>query len=730
MRRIRDLFLGYNGSLLWLGLLLLFCMLAFQYLLAQLIYGEIEDKLIEVTRQSAAIVEERMETACDQLNAAGQLKGLEPAARQSVLADMRRTDNCLARYEQVGAISVQGQLLYGDALPAGFIAQLQETFRGHTQVIWQPAGRLSANQPSLLVSVPLWDNGKVAGAVYGVLSGARMQEIFSGTVFNARGILFAGSHDFELIWPAETETEAQSAAADFFSDSNDTHMQELYRKLYYSGHGVEPFSSRGKDYYLSAVALDSMDGWYINSVVAAEKVNGVLKNVLMAAVAACTLLSLLFLTAFWIIGKNARQNQKQLMELAYNDALTGAPNWAGMQEHWQHCSAEGLWLMAVLDFDEFSVMNSVMGRDYCDQVLKSTVRQIQGRLRKNELVGRVGADRFLLYLQQDKESLTRLEKLQTEIRQEGTRYPVEISCGVRLLAGAAKPMRESYEETVMALKHAKRTPQCHLAVYDYVMGIEHRESKALEKDFSKALEQGELQLFLQPKRFLQQEGWAGSEALVRWQHPRLGLLPPGRFIHFLEASGEIRQLDLYILEAACRTIHRWLEEGREVLPISFNISRANFANRTLVEDILSIVDRWQVPHRLLEVEVTESALFNDSRILGEKVHQLHDAGLRLAVDDFGTGYSTLATLEQLPVDVLKLDKGFVDSWQLRPDSRMIWDIVEMARHIGMLVVIEGVENAAQAEMTRRAGCDVAQGYYYARPLPVQEYEALVYGGDS
>lgn len=729
MRRGPDFSFQTNSSMLWLGMLLIFCMLAFQYLLVQVMYGEIEDKLTEVTRQSAAIVEERIDAAYEQLTIAGSLMRQPGINHSEAMAKLRQEDTCLAQYRYVGAVSVQGELLYGDALPEGAMPLLQEAFRGHQRASWQPGGRLLPGKSAILLSIPLWDHGKVAGAVYGVLEGPAMQGIFAGTTFNEKGSLFAASRDFELIWPYGTENEIQEAAADFFFGSSDPLLQELYRKLYYSGHGVETFTHKGHEYYLSSVTLDAMDGWYINSVVAADKVNGVLKKVLLVAVAAYMLLSLLFLAAFWVIGRNARQNQQQLMKLAYHDSLTGVPNWAGMQQQWQLRSTGKLWLMAVVDFDEFSMMNSVMGRDYCDQVLLSTVELLKTQLRSGELVGRVGADRFLLYLQQDQESLSRLEDLLAAIRKKETRYPVEVSCGVRLLA-SQQPMREIYEEAVMALKHAKSTASCHLAVYDYAMGIEHKEMKSLEQDFAKALECRELQLFLQPKHFLSKSGWAGSEALVRWKHPRLGLLQPGRFIHFLEASGAIYQLDLYILEETCRTMRRWLDEKRQIRPVSVNVSRVNFASCTLVEDILAIIDKWEIPHELLEIEVTESAFFSDSKVLLDKLQQMHDAGLRLAIDDFGTGYSTLATLEELPVDVLKLDKGFVDCWHERAGSSLVGDIVTMARHIGISVVIEGVENAGQAELTRAAGCDIAQGYYYARPLPVSEYEALVYGGEQ
>ena len=161
-----------------------------------------------------------------------------------------------------------------------------------------------------------------------------------------------------------------------------------------------------------------------------------------------------------------------------------------------------------------------------------------------------------------------------------------------------------------------------------------------------------------------------------------------------------------------------------------NLSRTHFANPDLVEHIQAVIREFAIPLDYIELEITESAFFRDGEFMMEKLHELHEAGFSLSIDDFGTGYSSLSMLERMPTDVLKLDKSFVDNWLAHPGSCLIKDIVQMARHFGMTVVIEGVETAEQVEMARRSGCDIAQGYHYARPVPVADYESLVYGGEA
>ena len=167
-----------------------------------------------------------------------------------------------------------------------------------------------------------------------------------------------------------------------------------------------------------------------------------------------------------------------------------------------------------------------------------------------------------------------------------------------------------------------------------------------------------------------------------------------------------------------------------MLPVSVNLSRVHFANVTLVESILHIVNKYQIPFELIELEVTESAFFTHENVMLGKLHELHDLGFRLSIDDFGVGYSSLSELERIPASVIKLDKTFVDNWMDKKESCLIADIVKIARHIGLLVVIEGVETAEQCAMAKAAGCDIVQGFYYAKPLAVNDYEALVYGGSD
>ena len=381
----------------------------------------------------------------------------------------------------------------------------------------------------------------------------------------------------------------------------------------------------------------------------------------------------------------------------------------------------------MIDFNSFSALNMIMGNEYGDIVLKKTAAILKDGIGQGEMVCRVTADRFAI-LMNGEGALERVKDLLEQVRESVREYTIVLSAGASV-ADEGGHMNEAYERAITALKYAKQGSNT-VVFYDQRMYEEQQMRKRLEEDFEHALERRELKLYLQAKHHLQSDGWAGSEALVRWHHPELGIIPPYQFVPLLEATGDIKRLDLYMLKEACRLIRRWLDMGRVVYPISVNISRAHFASKALVANICMIADSFRVPRHMLELEITESAFVDDSATMLDRLQELSAAGFRLSIDDFGTGYSSLSMLEQIPADVLKLDRNFVLGWERNHNNSLIRNVVRLARDFGMLTVIEGVETEEQAAMARESGCDVVQGWLYAKAEPVADYEKRVYGGGS
>ncbi len=239
-----------------------------------------------------------------------------------------------------------------------------------------------------------------------------------------------------------------------------------------------------------------------------------------------------------------------------------------------------------------------------------------------------------------------------------------------------------------------------------------------------ALENEEFMVYYQPKYNPKTDKLSGAEALIRWQSPEFGLVPPGRFIPIFEENGFVVEIDHYMVTHVARDQRRWIDMGLEPVPVSVNISRAHFIEDDLAEQIRDIVDTERCPHEFIEIELTESAFFDDKKMMVETINKLKNFGFAVSMDDFGSGYSSLNSLKDMPLDVLKLDAEFFRGEQ--EDGRgeiVVREAIKLAQCLNMRTVAEGVELKEQVEFLKDQGCDMIQGYYYAKPMPVSEYEA-------
>ncbi len=251
--------------------------------------------------------------------------------------------------------------------------------------------------------------------------------------------------------------------------------------------------------------------------------------------------------------------------------------------------------------------------------------------------------------------------------------------------------------------------------------------RRIEDDMEPALENHEFILYLQPKYSTKGEKLAAAEALVRWIHPVLGFISPGKFIPIFEKNGFILKLDDYMLTAVAKQQAQWLSEGKALVPISVNVSRAHFTKDDLAEHICKIVDEYAVPHKYIELELTESAFFDDKSVLLDTVKKLKSYGFAVSMDDFGAGYSSLNSLKELPLDVIKLDAEFfrgIDD--VNRANLIVGDTISLAKKLGMQIVAEGIETREQVDFLANQDCDLIQGFYFAKPLPVNEFEERAY----
>lgn len=237
-----------------------------------------------------------------------------------------------------------------------------------------------------------------------------------------------------------------------------------------------------------------------------------------------------------------------------------------------------------------------------------------------------------------------------------------------------------------------------------------------------AVKENQFEIYYQPKFSLREEKVGGAEALVRWTHPELGFISPGEFIPLFESVGFITELDFYVAERTCKDLREWIDSGKPTVPVSCNLSRADFSHPALAETIVEIADKYSIPHELLHIEVTESAYTDNMKVFLDTVQKLHNAGFRIELDDFGAGYSSLTVLSELDIDILKLDMYFAQNMTTDKQLLILKHIFSIAQKLNMKIVAEGVETKEQSDAFRSMGCTYIQGYYYSKPLSKAQFE--------
>ena len=426
-----------------------------------------------------------------------------------------------------------------------------------------------------------------------------------------------------------------------------------------------------------------------------------------------------------------------LNRLAYFDELTGLPNRRLLMDRLAQAQAAARrktqgGALLYLDLDRFKNVNDARGHAAGDALLVAVAQRLNELLREDDTVARLGGDEFVIlsmHPPRDHDGDTRAARIVAgKVREafeqpfllDGQPYRASASIGVVMLGHTLQPPEELLRDADTAMYRAKAAGRNRIAFFEATMQQEVEEHLALENELAQAVERGQLALHLQSQ--LDAGGTVvGVEALLRWTHPQLGAIPPGRFIPIAEESGLILRLGDWVLEQACQT-QRQLEAAGHGIPVSLNVSPRQFHQADFVDRVLAALARSGAQARLLVFEVTEGLLLENLERTIPRMQALAARGIRFSIDDFGTGYSSLAYLKRLPLHELKIDRSFIQDTPGDPgDTAIVEMILSMARHLGLKVVAEGVETRAQADFLAAHGCDAMQGYLYARPVSVAQW---------
>lgn len=375
------------------------------------------------------------------------------------------------------------------------------------------------------------------------------------------------------------------------------------------------------------------------------------------------------------------------------------------------------------DVEKFKMINELYGEDVGTEVLANILDTLKSLCNKEQLYARLSADLFMVVTkyQDEKQLVEFIHYLESHLdHYKDIHY--RLAFGVYLVTEKTTEIRHMGDSASLARKTIKGNALQNIAFYKEDLKSTLYSRKFVEDNMGNALQTGQFVMYLQPKYSIADNEMIGAEALVRWIHPELGTISPINFIPVLEENGFIVKLDEYMWEQACIAIRRWIDEGKKPVPISVNVSRVHLLKDQLIITLKNLLEKYRIPRELLELEITETVQnINIDRV----IRSLKKEGYTLLMDDFGSGASSLNTLKNTPFDVIKIDREFLNDFiESERGQKIIAHTIHMTKDIGLDLIAEGVETKEQAAFLQDCGCDMAQGYYYAKPMPISNFDEL------
>ncbi len=423
------------------------------------------------------------------------------------------------------------------------------------------------------------------------------------------------------------------------------------------------------------------------------------------------------------------REKSQMVKQLREDSLTGVFNKDYFFNHALELmqeQPEKHFHILCCDIEHFKLINEVFGSETGDQILCLLAECLQDFAGEGGICGRLQADVFTCCLEARDYEESQFQAIVDQMNAMSLQSKIVVKFGIYTLEEADLSINAMCDRAMLTVKSIKGKYGSLFALYDDKMRQALMQNQFIVDNMEQGLTQHEFVVYFQPKHHLVSGAIMGAEALVRWKHPDRGLIPPNHFIPVFETNGFISKLDAYVWETTCQHIRLWMDSGLPVVPVSVNVSRADLYNDGLPSLLQSFLDRYELPPDYLHLEITESAYTQDSKQIVSMVSQLKDLGFMVEMDDFGTGYSSLNTLSELPFDILKLDMRFLDGNQdSQKSDNILRYVMSLASCMNVKVVAEGVETQAQLEKLRAMGCDYAQGYFFARPMPNDEFCAYL-----
>ncbi len=470
----------------------------------------------------------------------------------------------------------------------------------------------------------------------------------------------------------------------------------------------------------------NVNDWYVVSIAPDDTIAKELTTFITISLITCLVITFVVISICVYIDFSNQEKNRKLYNIAYIDPVTSLGNQLYFQEngarflqsHDKHC------YILSLDINKFKALNSLYPYEFCNNILKCLAEKLATILPPKHITCRISNDVFasLFYYEGSIETLldTILQDTST-LNIDGTMVHINLSIGVYQIKSMKTDINKLLVKAYMARAKIKGLYHTHYYIFDELLANQLMEEQEIESSMELALKNEEFIVVYQPKTLTSTEKLIGAEALVRW-NKNGNLISPNKFIPLFEKNKFIMKLDLYIFEKVCKDIATWKEKYDYAPIISINVSKEHFVNENFIDTYVDICNKYHIDRKLIDLEITESATIDEKIDILKILNTIKEKGFTISIDDFGTGYSSLSMLQNMPIDIIKIDKVFVDKADLNSPNNIINYIMLLANRINVKTIVEGVETKEQAEFVKSLKCDMIQGYYYSKPLHKEEFE--------
>lgn len=479
---------------------------------------------------------------------------------------------------------------------------------------------------------------------------------------------------------------------------------------------------------ISCVAIEGTE-WIFSSCTYETIINASNRQMTIRSILSCAGVIFIMTCLVVIIWRRIKGDQNKIEELAYSDILTGAMNmnyFVMKAKELLETNKELPYAVICFDIVNFRYVNEGYGHEKADAILTAMVNAAYESFSYNETFARISADKFVCLAIDDGRDVARKSFVEDRVNRYANsismNYPIKLKSGTYIVNDYRESIPAMIDKADLARKTVTGESKITNAYYEESLMEETLKREYIESQMEEALGNGEFVPYLQPKWDMIDDCVAGAEALVRWIKADGTIIYPNDFIPIFEKNGFVEKLDFFMLEEICKYIRKMLDEGKKVYPVSINQSRYLLHNRNYVKNVQDVLLKYEIPKDYIELELTETVFFLEREHMITVMGKLKEINIMLSIDDFGSGFSSLNLLKDVPFDVLKIDRGFLDdAGTSAANTWILRKIIEMANGLGMKIVCEGVETKEQADILQELGCRIAQGYLYAKPMPLAEY---------